>query len=137
MGDTDAYERGYDDGVLRGEVYDDVMVTLTSGQSVLSGTVTTGGRLDTGWNVLVFPEDRSMRQSYGVTPLRLRIEPVSTKGDYEIRDLPAGRYLAIVIADGDAHRWADPAALSAWAASASRFTIGWSEHRVMNLTGPR
>jgi hypothetical protein len=117
-----------------GEVVEDVEVTLTGASNRLIGTVThdTPAAEQRGV-VVVFPSDRTRWINFGFSPTRLRAVPVTTAGRFEVTDIPAGEYQAVVIAAEDADSWFEPAFLERVRNSGVPFTIGWSDEVTLNL----
>lgn len=67
-------------------------------------------------------------------PLRLRSTRVSTRGTYQIDQLPAGDYFVAAIDDRFAADWQRPQRLESLARSATRVTLGAAGTKTLDLT---
>jgi hypothetical protein len=112
-----------------GEDFEDVVVTLTSDVTALSGTVRDdrGAKAADDLAVIVFPIDPALWSNFGFSPARIKAVQVTNAGRYTFQNLPAGEYL-IVATDGEQiDAWKDPAFLKRVAPLATKISLGWGD----------
>jgi carboxypeptidase family protein len=114
----------------------DVVITLTDHVASLSGAIrdARNNTADPNGVVLVFPSDRSRWTDTGASPRRFRSSRVSTRGTFQIDNLPAGDYLAVAIDDRFSANWQDPQRLDVLARSAARVTVAPGEKKTIDLS---
>jgi hypothetical protein len=109
----------------------DVLVTLTTHQAALSGTVVavSSAPSQTHW-VIVFPVDRAFRLPRGrrIAALRPAVDGVFNAGP-----LPAGEYFIAAVESVEENQWFDPAFLSMLEANAMRISLVDDERRQIVL----
>jgi hypothetical protein len=115
-----------------GRDLDDVVVTLTSRRTKVSGTVF-GAPAATA-AVIAFPVDRERWTDYGWDPQRLRTGRTGSNGAFEIEGLPEGDYLVIAVDVRHINAWADPAFLATAAPLAIRLSLEWGDAARIDLT---
>lgn len=117
-----------------GRDIDDVVVTVTTEVSKISGTVhTSAGSPAPSAVVVVFPENRSLWPRSG-SSLRFKSQPAAISGDFSIGPLPAGDYAVIAVSDAQAAGWQELTFFAAAMLKASKISIGWGEARTVSLT---
>jgi hypothetical protein len=106
-----------------------VSVVLTTVHSEVSGTVVDArGAPVPGAEVLVYPRDPSLL----VNPDRwARWVRADRRGGFVVRDLPAGAYLAVALADVDGTRWSTAEYLEAFRRRATSFSLTDNERRLI------
>jgi Carboxypeptidase regulatory-like domain len=114
------------------QVVDDVVITLTSKVTEVSGSII-GGDLDRGASVIVFPVDRAMWANYGWVPRRLRSVPARADGSFSFRNLPAGDYFVVAVDSGLANAWVEPRFLESASAVASKISLAWDGRVLVNV----
>jgi hypothetical protein len=104
---------------------------MTARQTVISGTVTDpSGQPPKMAAVIVFPDDRV----FWTLPQNRWIKGVPVSGDhFSISGLPAGRYLAAVVASLERGQWADPEHLEQLRTRATPFTLSDGEKLTLAL----
>jgi hypothetical protein len=109
----------------------DVLVTLTTHQAALSGTVVAASSApsQTHW-VIVFPVDRAFRLPRGrrIAALRPAVDGVFNAGP-----LPPGEYFIAAVESVEENQWFDPAFLSMLEANAMRISLVDDERRQIVL----
>lgn len=99
-----------------------VMLTFTDKPSELAGQVTGEGQIE-GTTVIVFPTDQSAWTGYGTQSRRLAAVRADKQGNFSVKSLPAGDYLAAAIPDKMASDWQNPKFLESISPEASRVHI--------------
>lgn len=108
---------------------DDVVVTLTSRVSTISGSVK---ELDAV--VLVFPTDPAQWSGYGFNPPNMRMTDTATNGTFTLGQLPAGDYFVIALEPSHRLDWLEAGFLAAAAPRATRVSVGWGETKNATLS---
>lgn len=116
-----------------GQDFDEVVVTYTDRIASITGSVQTGGNDDVMLSVLAFPMEREQWTKYGLSAPRIKRAGVSNAGQYNIENIPAGRYYLIALDTNDANRWQDPAFLNDAAKGAATITVAWGEAKTQDL----
>jgi len=115
-----------------------VVIRLTDHPSGLTGSVRDGsGNLDRNASVAAFPAERDRWVDGGTSPRRMRLARVSTKGVYDVMNLPAGDYFVVAIDDQAAASWQDPRTLEALTRVATRVTVADGERKAQDLVTAR
>lgn len=122
-----------DVGLELTENIEDLVVTLTSQTTMLTGTVTGLSDSRVRAVALAFPTDSRLWSSYGWTPRRLRTALINADGTFAIRNLPAGDYLLIAVEERFASSWTDPAFLRAAVIQATRVSLAWGAKADVSL----
>ena len=109
-----------------------IVVTFTDRPAEISGTVQISGRPDADASVVVFPSDSAL---WGATAnsRRTRLTRVSRTGTFTVSGLPPGSYYVVAIPDEQAGGWNEPAALEAFARSATAIDLGEGAKQALNL----
>jgi hypothetical protein len=121
---------------MNGQQLDGVVVTMSAGQSTLSGTVrqASGELAGDGW-VVVFSTDRATWR-----PLSRRVAgaQVTADGRYTIAGLPRGEYFILALPDVAPSRWFDASFLQQLQAmSPARIALADGEKKVQPLVMSR
>jgi hypothetical protein len=112
-----------------------VVITLTDRAGSISGSIRDArGGTDSTATVLVFPANRALWVDTTANPRRLRSARVSTRGAYQITNLPAGDYVVVAIDDRFAADWQRPQQLELLSRSGTRLTIGAADKKTLDLT---
>ena len=118
----------------QGRDFKDVVVTLTTATSSISGVVRDGVTpLTSGAAVIAFPVEREGWSNYGFNPPRLTSVLTTSEGNYRIDGLPAGEYFLVAVPAAYERAWIDPAFLAQHAASAARVRLERSDAVVANF----
>ncbi len=115
-----------------GESINGIEVTLTSKLTEVNGTVKDGSQPVKDYTVVVFadePQKWTLPNSRYVTGSR-----PDQEGRFQIKNLPAGSYLAIAVDYLAQGEWNDPDVLERLKARASGFSINEGETKTLNLT---
>lgn len=122
------------DGVLdlsAGASVDGVVATLTDRPTELTGSLTSGGRLAAAdCTVIAIPMEPALRETGS---RRLKVTRPGTDGIYSFRDLPAGRYVLVVLTDADPDEWQSPDFLARIAPAGVPVTVTEGARTVQNL----
>ena len=112
-----------------GEDFNDVVVTLTSGTTLLSGTVRDdrGGKITDDRAVIVFPIEPELWSNFGFTPARIKAVQLTNAGRYTFQNLPAGDYLIVAVDAEQIDGWKDPAFLKRVAPLATKISLAWGD----------
>jgi protocatechuate 3,4-dioxygenase beta subunit len=114
--------------------FDDVVVTMTSAVSLVSGTVRDAqGAASARSAVIVFPVETDQWTDYGMNPVRIRSVLTSNTGQFRLDRLPAGAYHVIALPERDATAWQQPDFFQTMAPRAEQIRIGWGEQRSLDL----
>jgi hypothetical protein len=108
-----------------------IEIVVTNRVTQLFGRVSDSrGNGVVGYTVVVFPEDRDR----WIVPSRL-VRGVRSGSDtlFEIRGLPAGRYLAVAVDSLAKNAWNDPNVLELLSSSGTPFQLEDGERRTLNL----
>lgn len=105
-------------------------VSATTRPSAVSGTVTTAGERAPS-RVVVFSDDARLWMLPNTRYVKLA--STSLNGEFSIRGLPPGHYLAVAMAWMDPDTWADPANLQQLRNAATPFTMPESGNVTLNL----
>jgi hypothetical protein len=108
---------------------DDVVVTLTSRGSTISGAVKENDAV-----VIAFPQDSSQWNGYGFNPPNIRVADTATNGTYALDRLPAGEYFVIAIDPSHRLDWLESGFFAAAAPRAARVSVGWGETKSAALS---
>ena len=112
-----------------------VVITLTDRAGSISGSVRGArGAVDSTATVLVFPGNRALWVDTTASPRRLRSTRVTTRGTYQIDNLPAGDYVVVAIDDRFAADWQRPQRLELFSRSGTHVTFGAAEKKTLELT---
>jgi large repetitive protein len=118
----------------QGRDFKDVVVTLTTATSSISGVVRDGVTpLTSGAAVIAFPVEREAWSNYGFNPPRLTSVLTTSDGKYRIDGLPAGEYFLVAVSAAYERAWIDPAFLAERVTSASRVRIERADSVVANF----
>jgi hypothetical protein len=124
------------DGVFTitpGDTKPDAVVTLTNLEQTISGTLRDRiGRPAVSQALLLFPSD-PQRWTIRSSPARL-VRPAED-GSFEFRDLRAGDYRLVVLADPDPDEVLDPLYLALLLPSALAVPLAPGEHKTLDLKG--
>jgi len=110
---------------------DGVVVTVTDRPAELTGMVQdAAGNAAADYFIIVFSGDRAFW-----TPQSRRIQGIrpGQDGKYTVRNLPAGEYILVAVADVEQGEWFDPSFLQRVTPSGMRLTIADGEKRVQDL----
>lgn len=107
---------------------DDVIVTLTSRTSTITGSVKERDAV-----VVVFPADPAQWNGYGFNPPDMRSSETATSGAYTIDRLPAGEYFVIAIDPSHRLDWLESGFFAAAAPRATRVSLGWGDTKTVAL----
>jgi hypothetical protein len=111
-----------------------VVITLTDRAGSISGSVRdTKGGLDSTATVLIFPSNRALWVDTSANPRRLRSTRASTRGAYQIDNLPAGDYVVVAIDDRFSADWQRPDRLDSLSRSGTHVTLS-ADKRTLELT---
>jgi protocatechuate 3,4-dioxygenase beta subunit len=129
VGGQDVTDRGV--AFKPGEPVTGVEVVISRSSSSLSGSVTDeGGKAVPDYAVIAFAEDR---ERWGFMSRHIRLARPDQEGAYQIKDLPAGRYLAVAVEAVENGEESDPALLERLRPLATDFSMGEGEQRALNL----
>ena len=118
-----------------GRDFKDVVVTLTTAASSISGIVRDGvSPLTSAAAVIAFPVEREGWANYGFNPTRLASVLTTSEGNYRIDGLPAGEYFLLAVPAAYERAWIDPAFLAQHATSAARVRIERPDAVVANFS---
>ncbi len=101
---------------------DDVVVTLTSRGSTITGSVK---EIDA--TVVAFPQDQSQWAGYGFNPPNMRVVDTLTNGTFTIDRLPAGDYFVIAVNPAYRLDWLEAGFFAAASPRATRVSVTWGE----------
>ena len=116
-----------------GRDFTDVVVTVTTAASSLSGVVNDSGA-GVAAAVIAYPVERERWSNYGLNPTRLRAVLTNSEGRFRIDGLPIGEYYLVAVPPAQERAWLDPAFLASRAARASRVRIDRGDAVIVNLT---
>lgn len=129
VGGQDVTDRGL--AFKPGEPVTGVEVVISASSSSLSGSVTDDyGRAVPDYAVIAFAEDH---ERWGFMSRHIRLARPDQQGAYQIKDLPAGRYLAVAVEAVENGEESDPALLERLRPLGTAFSIGEGEQRGLNL----
>lgn len=112
-----------------------VVITLTDRTGAISGSVRDGkGGPDSTATVLIFPANRALWVDTSASPRRLRATRVSTRGTYQVDNVPAGEYVVVAIDDRFTADWQSPQRLESLSRSGTHVTFGTAERKTLELT---
>jgi hypothetical protein len=118
-----------------GDVIDGVVVTVTTANPDLRGTVRDSDDLKADATmVVVFPVDQAQWKNTGLDPARMKAVAVSSTRAFVFPTLPAGDYFVAAISRSFTETWREPAFLSRVAQQASRVTLSWGGKSTVDLT---
>jgi hypothetical protein len=107
-------------------------VVLTNRLTSVAGTVTDGASQPvTDYTVVVFPEDPTLwtvPQSRYVTGVR-----PDQEGRFQLRNLPAGDYLAVAVEYIEQGTWGDPEVLTRLKNMATSFSLREGDNQTLSL----
>jgi hypothetical protein len=109
-----------------------VTITFTDRPSELTGQVATDAEVQSA-TVLVFPSDPQAWVGYGSQSRRFATARPDKAGNFRIRNLPAGDYLAVAIPDKMAGDWQNPKFLESLVAEATRVRLGDGDKATASL----
>ena len=107
---------------------DDVVVTLTSRTSAISGSVKERDAV-----VIAFPADPAQWTGYGFNPPNIRTADTATTGTYLLDRLPAGEYLVIAIEPSHRLDWLEAGFFAAAATRAAHVSLAWGDTKTAAL----
>ncbi len=114
-----------------GRDFDDVVLTLTSASSSISGVVADGMTpLTAGAAVIAFPVDSDGWRNVGFNPTRLTSVLTTDDGHFRIDGLPKGEYYLLAVPAAQERAWSDPEFLAGHAARATRVRIERSDSAI-------
>lgn len=117
-----------------GQDITDVVVTLTTKTSSISGMVNdNGATLTTGAAVIAFPIERDRWKNYGFSPIRIKSVLTTAGGRFQIDGLPPGEYNVIAVPAAQERAWLDPAFLAGAAARASHVRVEGTDAKIAGL----
>jgi hypothetical protein len=129
----DYAERPFD--ATAGRDIRDVVMTLTTASSVVTGRVTDGGpALTAGAAVMAFPVEPARWSNYGFNPTGLVSVLTTSDGRYRVDGLPKGDYYFLAVPESQERAWLDPAFLAAHASRASRVHIDRTGATISNVS---
>lgn len=107
-----------------GREFADVLITLTTVSSPVTGIVNDGNAVMTsGAAVVAFPVERERWSNYGFNPTRLTSVLTGSDGRFRVEGLPAGEYYFVAVPAAQERNWIDPAFLASHAGRATRVRI--------------
>jgi protocatechuate 3,4-dioxygenase beta subunit len=114
-----------------GEPVNGVEIVVSASSSGVSGGVTDDdGKPVPDYAVVVFAEDR---EHWGFMSRHIKLARPDQQGAYQVKDLPAGRYLAAAVETMETGEESDPAMLERLRPLATAFSLGEGEQRALNL----
>jgi hypothetical protein len=114
-----------------GEVVDDLQVILTNRVSRIIGTVTTDrGGPAKEYAVVIYADDPNR---WGPTSRFLRSARPDQRGQFEVKGLPAGAYLAVAVEYLEEGQDRDPEFLQQMRPYATSVQLGDAERKVLTL----
>jgi hypothetical protein len=129
VGGQDVTDRGL--AFKPGEPVSGVEIVISAASTSLSGTVTDdNGKPVPDYAVIAFAEDR---ERWGYMSRHIKLGRPDQQGAYQIKDLPAGRYLAVAVEAVENGEESDPALLERLRPLAAAFSMGEGEQRGLNL----
>lgn len=114
-----------------GEDVSDVEIELADQPPKVSGTVTVDNTPASGYNVIVFPQDRDRWTLSG--PSVFQSTRTDASGRFSMTGLRPGRFYAAAILDLDDVGWTDPEFLERAAQRATLVTLAYGEDKVLDL----
>ncbi len=102
----DYFERPFD--TTGGRDIENVLMTLRSAASSISGTVVETGPVRTSAAVIAFPVDRDRWSNYGFNPLQIKSAMVRTDRAFQLDGLPAGDYYVVAVPAAQERAWTTP-----------------------------
>ena len=127
-GDADIIDTPTD--VSHGAAVSDLTIVLSAGAAAVSGTVTTEGKPESDYTVILFPEAPPSRT--GLDRL-VRAERPDHTGAFRIAGIPPGAWLAVAVEYVEDGQWLDPAYLESLRPAATRVTLEPAEQKTLNL----
>ena len=129
VGGQDVTDRGI--AFKPGDAVNGVEVVISASSSSLSGGVTDDdGKAVPDYAVVVYAEDR---EHWGFMSRHIKLARPDQQGAYQVKDLPAGRYLAVAVEAVETGEESDPAMLERLRPLATAFSIAEGEQRALNL----
>jgi hypothetical protein len=129
VGGQDVTDRGI--AFKPGEPVNGVEVVISGTSSSLSGAVSDdSGKPVPDYAVVVYAEDR---EHWGFMSRHIKLARPDQQGAYQVKDLPAGRYLAVAVEAMETGEESDPAMLERLRQLATAFSIAEGEQRALNL----
>jgi protocatechuate 3,4-dioxygenase beta subunit len=129
VGGQDVTDRGI--AFKTGEPVTGVEIVVSASGSSLSGGVTDdAGQPVPDYAVVVYAEDR---EHWGFMSRHIKLARPDQQGAYQVKDLPAGRYLAVAVEAMETGEESDPAMLERLRPLATAFSLGEGEQRALNL----
>ena len=108
-----------------------VRILLTSQTTEIAGSVTSErGQPEKDYTVVVFAEDNA---KWGPLSRFISVGRPDQDGRFEVKDLPAGDYLAIALDYVQQGEWGDPAFLERMTPRATSFRLGTGETKTLDL----
>jgi hypothetical protein len=130
VGGQDVTDRGI--AFKPGEAVNGVEIVISATSSSLSGSVTgEDGKAVSDYAVVVYAEDR---EHWGFMSRHIKLARPDQQGAYQVKDLPAGRYLAVAVEALETGEESDPAMLERLRPLATAFSLAEGEQRALNLT---
>jgi hypothetical protein len=111
-----------------------VVVTFTTGRTVLSGTVHSGGGPAAHATILLFPSDYERWIANGMRATRTRSAATGADGSFEIAGMLPGDYLVVALPPEATADTDDPAVIAAIASSGTSVRMEAGQTRSVALT---
>ena len=108
-----------------------VEIELADQPPKVSGTVTVDNAPASGYNVIVFPQDRDRWTLSG--PSVFQSTRTDASGRFSMTGLRPGRFYAAAVLDLDDVGWTDPEFLERVAQRATLFTLAYGEDKLLDL----
>jgi hypothetical protein len=117
-----------------GQNLENVTIVLSDRATEIAGTVldATGAPVN-GLTVIAFSSDQ---QYWRAQSRHIQTARTDASGSYRVRNLPAGEYLIVAVADVEQGEWFDPAYLEQARGGATRVTISEGAKKTLDLRGP-
>jgi hypothetical protein len=116
-----------------GEDVSGVEIELTDRPSEVLGTVTVRNAPASGYNVIVFPQDRDRWTLSG--PSVFQSIRTDASGRFSMTGFRPGRFYAVAVLELDDLGWNDPEFLESAAQRATAFTLAHGEQKLLDLRG--
>jgi hypothetical protein len=112
----------------------DVVVTLTSSSSSISGIVGDGATaISSGAAVIAYPTERERWFNYGFNPTRLKSVFTTIDGRYRLDGLPKGAYYLVAVPASQERAWLDPDFLASHATRATVVRVDRSDATIAGV----
>jgi hypothetical protein len=101
-----------------------VLATITARRSSVQGVARDDRGAPVGdCLVVVFPDDRTLWQDYGATPIYLHSQRPSVDGEFAFVNVPPGEYRVAAIMPGGKGYWYEPGVLAGLVSRAKRISV--------------